>query len=197
MGMFDNIKCKKELPLTEELKKLDIEWYEINFQTKDLENCLGNYIISEDGELLEEIVKYEYTYFTEDEKKQKKHRPWNLIKDQKVIEKYTKTVNYHGTIMFYESFNFSEQEDIWVDFNAYFVYGKLDKIELLKVEKYKSRSINMDEYWKEYEKKKNSLSYKIKKYFGWFFMWNKISKLCYNLSRFFNNIHSSINKNIQ
>jgi hypothetical protein len=196
MGMFDSIKCKKELPLTDELKKLNVKWDEVVFQTKDLENCLSNYIISEDSELLEEVVKYEYTYFTEEERKHKDHRPWNIVKDQKVIEQYTKKVDFHGTIMFYESFNYSEQEDVWVDFNAYFIYGKLDKIEIDKIEKYQARTIKMDEYWKAYEKQQNSFYHKLKKYLGWFWFWKKIGIVCYKISIFFGNVNSFIIKHI-
>ena len=56
MGMFSYIKCKKELPLTDELKNLSVKWGEVQYQTKDLDNCLETYIISEDGELLEEVI---------------------------------------------------------------------------------------------------------------------------------------------
>ena len=69
MGMFSYIKCNKELPLNEELKNLSVKWNEIEFQTKDLDNCLETYIISDDGSLLEEEIEYEYTYYTEEEKK--------------------------------------------------------------------------------------------------------------------------------
>ena len=35
MGMFDTIFVKKKLPLTKELKVLDVNWEEVDFQTKD------------------------------------------------------------------------------------------------------------------------------------------------------------------
>jgi hypothetical protein len=40
LGMFDNITVKKKLPLTKELKALDVKWDEEVFQTKDLDNLL-------------------------------------------------------------------------------------------------------------------------------------------------------------
>ncbi len=58
--MFDSIRIKKELPLPEELKPLNIDWTEQEFQTKDLENCLLNYWISENGELFDHVVEREY-----------------------------------------------------------------------------------------------------------------------------------------
>jgi hypothetical protein len=196
MGMFSYIKCKKELPLTDELKNLSVKWNETQFQTKDLDNCLETYIISEDGELLEEVIEYEYTYYTEEEKRQKDYKPWNIVKDQKIVKQETNKVDFHGKITFYETLDLNDEESIWVDFEAYFVYGKLDKLELAKVEKYENRKIKMNEYWKTYESKQNSLSYKIKKYSGWFWLWKKIEKGCYSMSRFFDTIRYSIIRNI-
>jgi hypothetical protein len=196
MGMFSYIKCKKELPLTDELKNLSVKWNETQFQTKDLDNCLETYIISEYGELLEEVIEYEYTYYTEEEKKQKNHKPWNLVKDQKIVKQETKMVDFHGKITFYETLDLNDQESIWVDFEAYFVYGKLDKLELAKVEKYENRKVKMDEYWKTYESKQNSFCYKLRKYSGWFWLWKKIEKCCYSMSRFFDIIRYFIIRNI-
>ena len=195
--MFSYIKCKKELPLTDELKGLSVKWDETQFQTKDLDNCLETYIISEDGELLEEVIEYEYTYYTEEEKKQKNHKPWNIVKDQKIVKQETNKVDFHGKITFYETLDLNDQESVWVDFDAYFIYGKLDKLELAKAEKYENRKIKMDEYWKTYESKQNSLSYKLRKYSGWFWIWNKIEKTCYLLSRFFDSIRYIIIRNIR
>jgi hypothetical protein len=196
MGMFSYIKCKKELPLTDELKNLSVKWDELQYQTKDLDNCLETYIISEDGELLEEVMEYEYTYYTEEEKKRKDHKPWNIVKDQKVVKQETKKVDFHGKITFYETLDLNDQESIWVDFDAYFVYGKLDKIELAKVEKYENRKVKMDEYWKTYESKQNSFSYKLRKYSGWFWSWKKVEKFCYSLSRLIDSIRYFIIRNI-
>lgn len=190
--MFDNLKCKKELPLNEELKTLDVKWSDVTFQTKDLDNCLSNYVITEDGSLVEEIVEYKYTYYTQEEKKQKDHKPWNIVKDQEIVKQYTKQVNFHGKICFYEMFDLSDEEDIWVDFEAYFTYGKLDKIELAKVEKHQCRKIRWKQFCEEQEKKKNNFSYKLKKYSGWFWFWNKVGHVCYKLSRFFGDINSFI-----
>ena len=196
MGMFSYIKCKKELPLTDELKGLSVKWDELQYQTKDLDNCLETYIISEDGELLEEVIEYEYTYYTEEEKKQKDHKPWNIVKDQKIVKQETKKVDFHGKITFYETLDFSDEESVWVDFDAYFVYGKLDKLELAKVEKYENRKIKMDEYWKTYESKQNSFSYKFRKYSGWFWLWKKIEKICYSLCKFLDSIRYYIIRDI-
>lgn len=198
MGMFSYIKCKKELPLTDELKNLSAKWNELQYQTKDLDNCLETYIISEDGELLEEVIEYEYTYFTKEERNNNKNiRPWDIIKDEKIIKQETKKIDFHGKITFYETFDLNDQESVWVDFDAYFIYGKLDKIELSKVKKHENRKIKMDEYWKTYESKQNSLSYKLKKYSGWFWLWKKIGIISYEISKFFASINHFIIKYIR
>ena len=197
MGMFSYIKCKKNLPLTEEVKNLSDKWGEVQFQTKDLDNCLESYIISEDGDLLEEVTEYEYSYYTEEEQKKQKHRPWSVIKDQKIVKQETKKVDFHGKITFYETFDLNDEESIWLDFNAYFVYGKLDKIELAKSEKYGNRKTKMDEFWKKHEAEQNSFKYKIKKHSGWFWFWKKLGAICYNISSFFASVNYFIIRNIR
>ena len=196
MGMYDTIKCKKKLPLTAELKALDVKWDELNFQTKDLDNCLCDYTITKRGDLLEELVKYEYTYYTKEEQEKQKY-PWKVIKDQKIIEQETKKVDFHGKITFYETLDLNDQESMWVDFTAYFIYGKLDKIELSKVEKYENRKTKNDEFWKKHEAEQNSIKYKIKKYSGWFWFWKKIGAICYKISSFFASINYFIIGNIR
>jgi hypothetical protein len=187
--MFDNIKCEKELPLNDEIKSLDVKWNEVIFQTKDLDNCLSDYRITQDGQLVEEVVEKEYIYYTEEERK--KLKSWNFIKDQKIIKEYSKDVNYHGTIRFYELFDLSEEEDIWVEFDAHFVYGKLDKIELANTQKHESRKIKMNRWKEEDQKKINSFKYKLKKHSGYFWLFNKLSRICYKTSNFFSRLHMS------
>ena len=196
MGMYDTIKCKKKLPLTAELKALDVKWDELNFQTKDLDNCLCDYTITKRGDLLEELVKYEYTYYTKEEQEKQKY-PWKVIKDQKIIEQETKKVDFHGKITFYETLDLNDQESMWVDFTAYFIYGKLDKIELSKVEKYENRKTKMDEFWKKHEAEQNSIKYKIKKYSGWLWFWKKVGIICYKISSFFASINHFIIRSIR
>jgi hypothetical protein len=190
MGLFDTIVCKKKLPLNEDLKKLNIKWSEAHFQTKDLDNCLVDYIITKNGQLLEDVKKYEYTYYTKEELKSKERKKWDFVKDSKIVEQYTKKVDYHGKLNFYNVFEFSETEDIWVEYNAYFVYGKLDKIELVKTEKQESQKSKMKEWMAEEETIRNSVVYKLKTKFGWFWFWKKVSSLCYSASRFFTSLQT-------
>ena len=197
--MFDDITCKKELPLNEELKTLPIKWEEVGFQTKDLENCLLHYTISEDGRLLEHVVEQEYVHYTEEEKKRKDRKPWDLYKDVTIKKKYDKEVDHHGVVNFYTNVDYTDEEEFWVEFNAYFVYGKLDKIELFKCEKNKSQTV----YHKEWEEKRKieeqklwNRTKKILRYIGWGWFWNKMSRYCYKLSQVFSGIQTLIIRNL-
>lgn len=194
MSMFDNIKCEKEIPLNDEIKALDVKWNEVTFQTKDLENCLSDYRITYNGELVEDVVEKEYTYYTEEERKNLKS--WLFIKDEKIIKEYSKKVEYHGTIRFYELFDLNEEQDIWVEFDAHFIYGKLDKIELAKTEKQECRKIRTDQWEKEYKEKINSLSYKSKKRCGYFWLLNRLSRICYKICNFFSKLNTFFIRNM-
>lgn len=128
--MFDNVKCKAALPLPESLKDLPINWGEEVFQTKSMDNYMGTYVITEDAQLVELVIENEYVFYTEEEKKELDIKPWVVYKE--VIEKsrQEKPVDYHGVVNFYTVVRRTEEKDQWVEFDAYFIYGKLDKIKL-------------------------------------------------------------------
>ena len=195
MGMFDDITCKKELPLNEELKTLSIKWEEVGFQTKDLENCLLHYTISEDGRLLEHVVEQEYVHYTEEERKQKGRRPWDLYKEVIIKNEYDKEVHHHGVVNFYTGVDYTDEEEFWVEFNAYFIYGKLDRIELFKCEKQKSRTVYHKE-WEEQRRIEDSKLWnrvkRLLRYVGWRWFWHKMSRCCYSASSLFASIQTFI-----
>ena len=147
MGMFDTIYVKKKLPLTKELKALDVNWEEIDFQTKDLQNLLDRYEITKAGKLRH--LWQERAWKDDDN---------TFLKGYfEVVKEEWRDVAFHGTIKFYASYsddkkyhwNFLEDpeqmswEDIelisgydwWLEFEAYFTKGKLDSIMLIKVDK--------------------------------------------------------------
>ena len=193
--MFDDIICEKELPLTEELKALPIKWGEVNFQTKDLDNCLIKYRIAENGVLLEHVVEREFVHYTEEEKKQKGRKPWDLYKDVIIKNEYTKEINHHGVINFYGDVSCNAEEDFWVEFNAYFVYGKLDKIELFKCEKQKSRTVYHQEWEEKRKLEEKKLKNRIKEILrrsGWSWLWRKVARVCYRISGVFSKLHMFI-----
>lgn len=180
MGMFDEIFCKKELPLPDEIKEYT-DWKNFRFQTKDLENCLLEYIIEDDGILYETVIEREYIEYSEEERKSVK--PWNLWKD--VIEKSrtNEKLDYHGKIRFYTYENLNDEYDFMVDFDAYFIYGKLDKIELAEFKKYPCRSKEYDRWQDELKIQQSKLSYKIYKVIkkcGWSAFLKFLNKILYN-----------------
>jgi hypothetical protein len=199
MGMFDSIYCLRKLPLNKELKTFKIKWSEVEFQTKNLENCLITYEITRSGHLVELAKEYEYIPFTEEELNSQAHKAWNIYKDIKEVSCKRQKVNYHGVIDFYSCQEFSDQEDIWVEFRAYFIYGKLDKIELKECKKSKSRSISNGEWAKKYEEEQKKTWSKIKSFlrkFGWMTFWRKVSGLLRIVSRLFSNLQSFILRHI-
>lgn len=120
MGMFDRLYVETRLPLNEELERLPINWREEEFQTKSLECFLVRYTIREDGTL----ESWGFGGLDDDEE----------LSDEE-IQKTWKKVPYHGTVDFYTSFDGLEGNDWWVEFRAYFIYGVLDKIELVESRK--------------------------------------------------------------
>ena len=182
--MFDEIIIKKDLPLPEEIKNFPIDWKNYQFQTKDLDNCLLDYWISEDGELFEHVVEREYIPYSEEEKKKNKNR-WVIWKD--VIDKSSSDVkvDFHGKIRFYAYEDFDDENDFWLEFEAFFVYGKLDKIELKEFRKETSRKITNEETRKFLEKERThpwNVFKRYAAYIGWRWFWRKVANLFYKLS---------------
>jgi hypothetical protein len=196
MGMFDDIIIKKEIPLPMELKSLNIDWKNHKFQTKDLDNCLLEYFISEEGFLYEHIVEREYISYTKEERKSKKIKPWDIWKEVIEKESYDKRLdNYHGKIRFYTYEKYDDKNDFWLEFDAYFVYGNLDKIELVEFKREKSRSSCNQEWMDEYKKQQKhpwNLFKKYASYIGWSWFWRKVSNTFYKLSVLSSNIQRFI-----
>lgn len=192
--MFDEITIKTAFPLPEELKFKNIDWKTHVFQTKDLENCLLHYFISEDGYLYEEVIENEYIPYTDEEKKEKNLRGWNIWKNVVEKNRYNKKVEHHGTILFYDSFELSEEQDFWVDYKAFFVYGKLDKIEIFNTENSKSLKLHNKECEEMRLKQTNSWLHKAKKYTGYSRYCSILAKYCHKVSRIFANLQMLLYK---
>lgn len=194
--MYDNIRCEYPLPLTDEIKALSSNWAEISsFQTKDLDNSLSFYRITEDGFLLEEIVEKEYVEYTAEELKTIKPKPWSVFKEINIKNKYDKKIEHHGVVNFYEVFPYTEDEDYWVEFNAYFIYGKIDRIELFKAEKHtsqKKHNLKWEEHYrleqaKPWNKFKNTV-----RPLGWSMFWRFVAKCCHRTSELFAKLQYAI-----
>jgi hypothetical protein len=199
MGMFDSIICLRELPLSEELKKLNKNWRDADFQTKDLDNSLSLYRIEESGDLIREIVEYDYEEYTAEELKTIKPKPWNLYKKVTVNAKYDEHVNHHGKILFYTSVEFSEEKDIWVDFEATYTHGKLDGIVLVDQREVTSQKAN-NKYWEEFTKEQAKLPWNRFKNFagsyGWYWFWRKVYRLTTFTARTLDTLANKIQKHL-
>jgi hypothetical protein len=199
MSMFDELNVEKELLLPEELKGLNIDWKTHNFQTKDLENCMVKYVIKEDGRLFEHVIERDYIPWTEEEKKTKKLSPWDFWKE--VIEKGERfeEVNHHGTIVFYTYENFDDKQDFWLEYKAYFVYGKLDKIELVEFKIEQSLALRNEEIREKREQQQSKPWNAFKRYasyLGWCWFWRKVSTMCYKMHRVFSSMQMFILRNM-
>lgn len=197
--MFDTIVCFRELPLSEELKKLDVNWRDADFQTKDLDNSLSLYRIEENGDLILEVVENEYIEYTAEELKTIKPKPWSVFKEVIVKAKYAKPVNYHGKILFYTSVECTEEKDIFVDFEATYTHGKLDSIVLVEQREVTSQAAH-NKHWEEFAKEQAKLPWnKFKKTVGphgWYWFWKKTYRLVTLTSRTLDTAANKIQKHL-
>ena len=197
--MFDSLLCEAPLPLDEVAGKLNVNWAEEVFQTKCLDNTLTQYRITKDGQLIEDVVEHEYILYTEQELKTLKPKPWTVIKETIVKDRYQRNINYHGKVIFYTSLNMSEEKDLWVEFEACFIYGKLDKINLVKTEESKSQKAISVEWrilretearqpWNKFKRKVGP--------FGWYWVWRKTVKIMRFAGRLLEDLSFQINKHL-
>jgi len=127
MGLFDTLIVEEDLPVTDDMKRLNIDtrlnlqrasnpkernFDEMceHFQTKDFDRCLATY-----------YLKNKKLYVEKYKTQEGKYEP-NL-----------EEVPLHGTINFYTGINdIMDMWDIWVEYKATFTHGNLDKIELVE-----------------------------------------------------------------
>jgi hypothetical protein len=112
MGMFDDITCLAALP--------DEPVNDRNFQTKDLENLLDHYTITEDGKLLVDVFKLHVRTDAEKER-YKQETGYKFAPPFRREEKGRVEIDYHGRIVFYGG-------DPWREYEAKFTDGRLVEI---------------------------------------------------------------------
>ena len=203
MGMFDQLTVKKKLPLTKELKALDIVWDEEVFQTKDLDNCMDNYEITKSGKLKHLWQQREW----KDDDSAFFKGYFDVAKEE------WRDVDFHGTISFYTSyctnnakhwdlFDGDDQltfenievipgDDWWFEFEASFTKGKLDDIKLIKADKtpVKERIYNSKVWAMKRAEENKKLSRRVVNFMRKF-SWYRVS-VRYTL-RFINWLHSKL-----
>jgi len=203
MGMFDQLTVKKKLPLTKELKALDIVWDEEVFQTKDLDNCMDNYEITKSGKLKHLWQQREW----KDDDSAFLKGYFDVAKEE------WRDVDFHGTINFYTGYctNVTKHQDLfddedqltfenielipgddwWFEFEASFTKGKLDDIKLIKADKtpVKERIYNSKVWAMKRAEENKRLSRRVVKFMRKF-SWYRVS-IRYTL-RFINWLHSKL-----
>lgn len=128
--MFDTISVSDKLPFSQEMLDLGIT-NNSPFQTKDFDCTMDEYVI-QNGELF--IQKYAVQEWVNGDPRAKffTDRLGYMRREEPFLEK----INHHGLINFYDfKYDVSCKWDCWIEFQASFSYGKLDKIELFKFEK--------------------------------------------------------------
>jgi len=123
MGMFDYIECEYKLPLpdfTEEESKdlIEIEWAEVEFQTKAFDRILIKYTISEDGQLYENKIEREWV---EDDESL---TGVTMKEKEDGIER----IDYSGELLFH-GLVLGEKYDHWLEFKTLWWKGDLKEID--------------------------------------------------------------------
>lgn len=148
MGMFDYLICQVRLPVPDELKNCQLDWTREIYQTKSLDNLLFTYLISKDGFLLRDANPEKNggsaVEFHEDN--------WGLDYQgserangmENALALIDYKIDYHGYIVFYTIVQDIKHEDnnkdCRVEFIAKFTDGKLQNIDLKKLDYYKAVS---------------------------------------------------------
>tara|TARA_B100001094_G_C18140717_1_gene777703 strand:+ start:706 stop:1269 length:564 start_codon:yes stop_codon:yes gene_type:complete len=151
MGMFDTIEVHRKIPLkandevsAQEVKKLrqSVNWKEIEFQTKSLENVLYHYKIAVNGKLYVERVNYKEV----DPKKYRglaaKGNSLDKIPSLEVDGKpwFEPSPETPTSLIFYVNLKLSKAKEYWVEFEAIFLEGKLHEINQLFLERISKKS---------------------------------------------------------
>lgn len=122
MGMFDSLYCKYPLPIS--------EVQEMQFQTKDLESFLNNYLIDEQGVLWRE------EYDTENRSDPNAKGVARLLGSMaRVNKKMVAMPDFNDQIEFYSEYpSYGEKREScgWTTFLAQFKNGKIASIKIVE-----------------------------------------------------------------
>lgn len=127
MGMFDDVVCKYPLPDCEET----------SFQTKDLENALFTYTITEEGRLL--VEKYGLESVPEEERPYYGTKDWDdnpishVFGSLRRVDVRTEDTCHHGDVYIYTI----NEQDEWIEFKIRFTEGVVSKVEKVDRKIYK------------------------------------------------------------
>jgi hypothetical protein len=153
MGMFDSIRCDYPLPLPLEIVDKLPDIYEEEFQTKDFENFLDNYILTEEGELLFHKKKYEWR----DDDNSFLKGYMEVVEEKIVPHPFHGIVNFYFYKTVYSDACRLSGHDISIDYIAKFNNGRLDSLQVLnyEVEDATKRLVDLDKFFKEKQRIRN------------------------------------------
>jgi len=160
MGMFDIIVVKDSLPWTDEMRAEGLPDACLDFQTKDLANCLANYKI-EGGKLLEQKFKTE-KWVESNPTKEDPFDTGHIVQEGE----YWEEIPYHGLLSFhdYNQSNILGGNDCFIEFQAVFTKGIIEKIVILNFEK--SNNTDRIKKWNDAIKESDAIRNRpINKYF--------------------------------
>ena len=107
MGMFDHIKVTKKFPVSKELQAAfgDVDWREIEYQTKDLDSVAQTFTIKPNGYLYTDIVGGEWVRTMTEEEEAAARKKGDFFWPHEFKETSRKTVihRYTGDLHFYNS----------------------------------------------------------------------------------------------
>ena len=85
----------------------------------------------------------------------------------------------------------------WVDFKAYFVYGKLDKIDLTEFKKTTGHLAKRKEFEEKLIRDSKQPWFVFKRYasyLGWSWFWRKVTNFLYQISQTINSLRNFVFK---
>lgn len=125
MGMFDTLRVEYPLPLPRDLNELsEINWRNVDFQTKDLQNALQDYYIDATGQLWLERIDRKYDF-------SEGYGP-NQLKVREVKLK-PERCGYFGALEFY-TMEYRDKNDYQIEFTAKLNDGKIEDLSLANFE---------------------------------------------------------------
>lgn len=179
--MFDYISVTDKLPTNAEIDAAGLDLYKEPFQTKDLDNIMATYYI-QGGRLF--VEKFKVTEWVDDPEA----FAGGYIDRKEPYQE--EVVDYHGKINFYHIID-KDNYDHWVEYDACFNHGNVEKIELVKYKKESNveKKASLQAWMEENVKRSNKWYNKYIFYTKW---WGKIRRLiCKALSaiaRFFDDL---------
>lgn len=182
--MFDSIKCDYPLPVTLEMVDWDIDIQSLDFQTKDLENLMDEYIISPQGELLH--VQHKREWLDDDNAFLKGYFE---IVDTKIVP-----ANYHGVIYFYCYEDLPQKDGKYYTFDAEYE-AKFSDNKLVSLELFDYKIEDTTEYHLNNKKRMEEWDKELDKWYNKYIMYTKpVQFVRRKICRFFYNLHQLTGK---